>query len=62
LHNWKISLETGCALSGGHGQVKAYPVKILNQKIYVAFEEGTLKETCDDPGMVVPKSIKDPNS
>lgn len=42
LHNWKINLENGCALSGGTGQVKTYPVKQINQKIYVAFKEGTL--------------------
>lgn len=39
LHNWKISLETGCALSGGEGQVKKYPVKEIENKVYVAFEE-----------------------
>ena len=42
LHNWKISLENGCALSGGTGQVKTYPVKILHDSICIAFEEGKL--------------------
>ncbi len=46
LHNWKISLQTGCALSGGKGNVKTYPVKEMNGKIYVAFEEGQLREEC----------------
>ena len=32
LHNWKINLKDGCALSGGKGQVKVYPVKILRGK------------------------------
>ena len=63
LHNWKINLETGCALSGGKGQVKTYPVKILNNKICVAFEEGTHCETVDaeapDPSS---EPIRDPNS
>ena len=45
LHNWKINLENGCALSGGTGKVKAYPVKIFENKIYVAFEEGKI---CDE--------------
>ena len=40
LHNWKISLEKGCALSGGIGQVKTYPVKVVENKVYVAFDEG----------------------
>ena len=40
LHNLKISLENGCALSGGQGRVKTYPVKIIQSKVYVAFEEG----------------------
>ncbi|MBI4432344.1 MAG: nitrite reductase small subunit NirD [Candidatus Omnitrophica bacterium] len=35
LHNWKISLETGCALSGGTGQVKSYPVKLKDGKIHI---------------------------
>ena len=47
LHNWKISLESGCALSGGNGQVKTYPVKNLDGKIYVAFEAGSLKESAE---------------
>lgn len=45
LHNWKISLQTGCALSGGIGQVKTYPVKIFKDTVYVAFEEGEFKES-----------------
>ena len=40
LHNWKINLENGCALSGGTGQVRTYPVKVLENHVYVAFEEG----------------------
>ncbi len=39
LHNWKISLENGCALSGGTGQVKRFPVKVMGNDIYLAFEE-----------------------
>ena len=38
LHNWNISLESGCALSGGEGQVKTYPTKVEGEKIFVAFE------------------------
>lgn len=44
LHNWKISLESGCALSGGEGKVKKYPVKVIGEKICVGFEAG---EFCD---------------
>lgn len=63
LHNWKISLENGCALSGGKGQVKTYPVKILNEKICIAFEEGSLKEAGEDQGMVsLSEPARDPNS
>ena len=36
LHNWRINLETGCAISGGEGQVRCFPVKVLDNKIYVA--------------------------
>ncbi len=38
LHNWKINLETGCALSGGEGQVKTYPVRVLNGKVCIGFD------------------------
>lgn len=38
LHNWKISLETGCALSGGSGKVSTYPVKVIDGKICIGFE------------------------
>ena len=37
LHSWKISLENGCALSGGEGSVKTYPVSVSDGKVYVAF-------------------------
>ena len=40
LHNLKISLENGCAMSGGKGQVKTYPVKVIRGKVCIAFEEG----------------------
>ena len=46
LHSWKFNLENGCALSGGKGHVKAYPVKVINNHIHVAFEEGKLHEEC----------------
>jgi len=38
LHNWKIGLEHGCALSGGEGQVKVYPVKVEDGKVWVDFQ------------------------
>ena len=44
LHNWKIDLENGCALSDGKGQVKSYPVKIVDGKVCVAFKEGRLRD------------------
>lgn len=39
LHNWKIDLNSGCAIAGGEGKVKTFPVKVLQNKIYIAFEE-----------------------
>ena len=50
LHNWKISLKTGCALSGGKGQVRTYPVKVIKGYLYVAFEEGKFQESCLESG------------
>ena len=50
LHNWKFNLKTGCALSGGKGQVKTYPVKVINGHIYIAFEEGKFRESCLESG------------
>ena len=47
LHNWKIDLGSGCALSGGNGQLKTFPVKVINQKVYIAFEEGKLAEVSE---------------
>ena len=44
LHNWKISLQTGCALNGGKGQVKTYPVKVIKGTIFIALEEGIFQE------------------
>ena len=63
LHNWKISLENGCALSGGKGQVKIYPVKILNQKVCIAFEDGALSEACHErTADSLTEPVRDPNS
>ena len=42
LHNWKISLETSCALTNGPGQVKVYPTKVVEKDVYVAFYEGKM--------------------
>ncbi len=44
LHNWKISLKTGCAMTYGPGQVKTYPVKAVGKDIYVAFNNGKLND------------------
>lgn len=49
MHNLKISLENGCALNGGEGQVRTYPVRVIAQDIYIAFEEAALQE-CDRDG------------
>lgn len=40
LHNWKISLKTGCALTQGQGSVKVYPTKVVGADVYIAFNEG----------------------
>jgi nitrite reductase (NADH) small subunit len=44
LHNLNLSLENGCALRGESGQVKVYPTKIVEDKVYIAFENGKLCE------------------
>ena len=44
LHNWKFDLKSGCALSGGTGQVKTYPVKLIDNKICIAFDEGKFSQ------------------
>ena len=43
LHSLKINLENGCAASGS-GCVKVYPVRIIGEKVYIAFHEGELRE------------------
>jgi len=40
LHGLNISLEDGCALKDGEGQVKVYPIKVIDQKVCIAFDEG----------------------
>ena len=64
LHNWKINLETGCALSGGKGKVKAYPVKVIQNRVYIAFEEGKLDESDENLSAndFPQESVSDPNS
>ncbi len=49
LHNWKINLENGCALSGGEGQVKVYPVKITEGKICINFSAAKLRAPSTNP-------------
>ena len=43
LHSLKINLENGCAVTGS-GCVKVYPVRIIREKIYIAFNEGEFRE------------------
>ena len=63
LHNWKINLENGCALSGGKGQVRSYPVKILDGKVCVAFGEGRFGEAGEDQELYpLSAPVRDPNS
>ena len=63
LHNWKISLENGCALSGGKGRVRVYPVKVLDGKVCVAFEKGALSEACNErTADSLTEPVRDPNS
>jgi nitrite reductase (NADH) small subunit len=38
LHNWNIDLASGCALSGGEGKVKTYPVRLEGEKVFLGFE------------------------
>ena len=56
LHNWKINLENGCALSGGKGRVKTYPVKVMNDQLCIAFEEGQFHE---DVSVLSEEEVKD---
>lgn len=47
LHVLNIDLANGCALKGGEGQVRTYPVKVREGKIYIAIHEGKYSE-CKD--------------
>ena len=42
LHTLNISLTNGCALKGGEGQVKVYLTKVIENTVYVAFDDGQL--------------------
>ena len=42
LHTLKMDLNSGCAING-EGQVKTYPVKVVDDKVYIAFAEGALQ-------------------
>ena len=39
LHNLSFDLKTGMAVKEGDGQVRVYPAKVLEGRIYVAFED-----------------------
>ena len=39
LHAWKVCLDTGTVIGGGEGRVSTYPVKVVDQHVYVAFED-----------------------
>ena len=62
LHNLKINLKNGCAMSGGKGQVKTYPVKTIRGKVYVAFEEGIYQNpTNQECSITEPENLRDIN-
>jgi nitrite reductase (NADH) small subunit len=45
LHNLKINLETGRAISGGEGCVKTYPVRVIDGQICIALSAGKFHES-----------------
>ncbi len=57
LHNWKISLENGCAQAGGRGNVKTYPVKVIGSKVCIAVDQGKLH--LDDNALTSAEPAKD---
>lgn len=61
LHNLKISLESGCALNGGKGQVKTYPIKMIQGKVCIAFEEGQYQVIENQSEIEEPSNFKDVN-
>ena len=62
LHNLKINLENGCAVNGGTGQVKTYPVKIIRNKVCIAFEEGKHQIPADSECSITePGDLRDIN-
>ncbi|WP_206886219.1 nitrite reductase small subunit NirD [Alicyclobacillus mali (ex Roth et al. 2021)] len=46
LHEWKISLADGLVEDGDHGSVPLYPVKVVDEKVYVILSKGPSLETC----------------
>ena len=38
LHNWVISLETGCALGADEGQARTIPVKLEGGDLFISLE------------------------
>mgnify|MGYP001558165908 CR=1 FL=1 len=45
LHGWKISVKTGCVLAQGVGQVRVYPTRVIDNDIYIAFNEWRFHST-----------------
>mgnify|MGYP001601131825 CR=1 FL=1 len=39
MHGLKIDLDTGCTADGGQSSVKTYPVKLIEDQIYVAADD-----------------------
>jgi len=52
LHNWQFSVENGQAVSGGEGCIKTYPVKVQDEKVYVAFEDGCITKAQDSSACI----------
>ena len=38
LHNWVISLETGCALGADEGQARTIPVKVDGGQLFISLD------------------------
>ena len=38
LHNWVISLETGCALGADEGQARTIPVKLEGGELFISLD------------------------
>lgn len=60
LHDWKLSLDTGCAQAPDRGEIETFAVAVRGEDVLVEFDE-LAQSMCQDPKVLDRASVSAQN-